>query len=312
MIPVYNEADNIAYVIEHLISQGIELVILDNGSTDNSYEICSGYLNKGVLWLQVLQTERYEFDILVQKLYDVAFLFHADWVLVNAADEFLESPYQGLTLKAAIEREDREGYNMIQFNNFEFFPTEKDLGKNELDVRRRLKHYTWNDDLQFRCWKIYPEIKVSMTAGHYPIFPTNVKCKIAKTKYVLRHYRIRSYEHGLKKIFTDRLPRYPPEEKKLGRHVHYDNFKQDPSYFIIHSDNLTEYLDDEKWRVKKTFDWTWGVKGRSWADPPKSHMAIRIAKHVPAAVRLWKAIFLRKKRLSPSQLETIEKLQKLE
>lgn len=308
MIPVYNEADNIGYVIEHLISQGIELVILDNGSTDDSYDICSGYLNKGVLSLEVVRTERYEFDLLVERLYDAALSFNADWVLLNAADEFLESPHPDLTLKEAIEIDDSRGYNLIQFNNFEFFPTEKDLRKKEPDVQRRIKHYTWNDDLQFRCWKIYPGMKVSGTAGHYPIFPASVKCKIAKTKYVLRHYRIRSYRHGLRKIFTDRLPRYPPEAKKLGRHVHYDNFKPDPSYFIIHSDNLNEYLDDGKWQVKKTFDWTWGVEGKPWANPPKSQITMRIATRLPAIARLWKRIFFRKKRLSASQLETIENL----
>jgi len=59
MIPVYNEADIIGYVIEHLISQGIELAILNNGSTDNSYGICSRYFNKGVEWLEVALSKRF-------------------------------------------------------------------------------------------------------------------------------------------------------------------------------------------------------------------------------------------------------------
>jgi glycosyltransferase involved in cell wall biosynthesis len=295
MIPVYNEADIIGYVIEHLISQGIELAILDNGSTDNSYEICSRYLNKGVLWLKTICTEQYHFDILSQSLYDTAVSLHADWVLLNAADEFLEAPYRGVTLKEGIEMEDRYGYNLIQFNDFEFFPTEKDLESTEQDVRKRLKYYTWNDDLQFRCWKICKDVKVTGTAGHYPVFPKNVKYKIAKTKYILRHYRIRSYEHGLRKIFTDRLPRYPPEEKNAGRHIHYDNFKRDRSCFIIHSDNLIEYEADNRWVTKKTFDWTWGVQGKPWAHPPKSRLSVRLANRSPFAVRMWKAMFLRKK-----------------
>ena len=36
MIPVYNGGDIIQEVIEHLLSQGLEIVILDNGSTDES------------------------------------------------------------------------------------------------------------------------------------------------------------------------------------------------------------------------------------------------------------------------------------
>ena len=33
---VYNESDIVGQVIEQLVSQGIELVVLDNGSTDGS------------------------------------------------------------------------------------------------------------------------------------------------------------------------------------------------------------------------------------------------------------------------------------
>ena len=49
MIPVYNESDIIGQVVHHLISQGVQLVIIDNGSNDGSYEICRKFLSKGVL-----------------------------------------------------------------------------------------------------------------------------------------------------------------------------------------------------------------------------------------------------------------------
>jgi hypothetical protein len=199
-------------------------------------------------------------------------------------------------LKEAIASEDLHGYNLIQFNNFEFFPTEKDP-ETELDVRRRLKYYTWNDDLQFRCWKLCPGVTVTGTAGHYPVFPKDVRCRIPHAKYVLRHYRIRSYSQGLRKVFEDRLPRYPPAEKQRGRHIHYDNFRPDRSYFVIHSDNLIKYNDDDRWVTKKTFDWTWGVEGKAWAHPPKSSLTVRVGNSFPFAVRMWKAMFLKKKRL---------------
>jgi len=301
MIPVYNEADMIGDVVEHLLSQGLELVILDNGSTDDSYKICERYVEKGVLRLERIRTEKYEFDLLAQRLYDAAISLGAKWVLLNAADEFLESPYRNLTLKEAIETDAQRGYNLIQFNNFEFFPTEKDSHDAEHDVRKRLKYYTWNDDLQFRCWKTYPGIRVTGTAGHYPVFPSKVKPRIPKTKYTLRHYRIRSYEHGVRKIFEDRLPRYLPEERRAGRHIHYDNFKRHPSYFIVNSANLIQYRDDHQWITKKVFDWTWGVQGRPWAHPPKTHLLVQLANHVPFAVRIWKAMFLRTKPLEKTE-----------
>ena len=40
MLSVYNDGNIINEVIEHLLSQNLELVVLDNGSTDGSFEIC--------------------------------------------------------------------------------------------------------------------------------------------------------------------------------------------------------------------------------------------------------------------------------
>lgn len=297
MIPVYNEVDIIESVIEHLVSQGIELIILDNGSTDGSFEACSKFTGKGVYFVERFATDHFEFNLMIRKLYDMALRHSPDWVLLNAADEFIESPYPERSLKDAIKSEDKKGYNLIQLNNFEFWPTERDHNSHETDVRKRLKYYTFNDDLQFRAWKVFPGITVTGTSGHYPVFPGNVKVRIPRTKYIMRHYRIRSYEHGLKKVFSERLPRYLPEEREKGRHVHYDNFRREQKFFIIHSGNLNRYNDDGRWIAKKTFDWTWGLKGKPWANPPTTRLTVRLASKVPMAAEVWKKLFLKRKPL---------------
>jgi len=46
MIPVFNSVDILEEVIEHALSQGIEPVVLDNGSTDGSYEVCEEFAKK--------------------------------------------------------------------------------------------------------------------------------------------------------------------------------------------------------------------------------------------------------------------------
>lgn len=297
MIFVYNEADIVGSVIEHLLSQGIELVILDNGSTDDSYEISTRYIGKGVLSVERLVTERFECGLILETLYEMALKHKPDWTLLSSADEFHESPYPDLTLREAIETEDQQGYNLIQFNNFEFLPTEQDRDSLETDVRKQVKYYTWNDDCQFHCWKVCEGITVRDGCGHYPVFPKNAKVKVSPTKYVLRHYRIRSYQHGLKKIFVERLPRYPEEERKKGWHVHYDKFGRDEKFFIIDSRNLNKYEDDGGWIVKKTFDWTWGLQAKPWANPPVSpSVSIRISNRLPFVAKVWKTLFLRKYR----------------
>ena len=304
MIPVYNESDIIESVVRHLISQGVDLVILDNGSTDGTYEICSRFLGHGVLSIEKLITEHFNFDLLEQQLYQQILNRDADWALLSGADEFLESPYPHVTLEKAIESDDQKGYNLIQFNNFEFWPTEQDYASHEPNAKKRIKYYTWNDDMQFRCWKIIPNIRVTGTTGHYPQFPEGHKVRIPHTKYILRHYRVRSYEQGVRKIFIDRLPRYPEEDRKKGLHVQYDKFERDPKFFIINSKNLTLYQENAKWNLKKTFDWTWGLQAKHWAHPPSSQPLIRLAgKLPPICTQIWKSIFLRNKPLPLSVIQ---------
>jgi len=260
MIPTYNEADVVSQIIEHLSSQGINVVILDDGSTDGTYEACLSYLGKEALSVERQATEKLEWATILRKLYRMALRFSPDWVLLNAADEFLESPNRELSLSDAIEIEAEKGYNLIQFNNFEFWPTERDHDNlEETDVRKRLKYYTWNDDVQYRCWKAYPDMKVDQGGSHFPSFPAGISANISPNKFVLRHYKIRSYEHGLRKVFAERLSRYTSEERNLGWHVHYDNFEKDRRYFVIDSTKLTKYNDDGNWKLIKTFDGTFGA-----------------------------------------------------
>jgi len=268
MVPVYNEADIIGQVIEHLIAQGIEVVILDNASYDGSYEISSGFLGKGLLAIERQATAKHQWAYFLQRLYSMALQHSPDWVLISGADEFLESPYRELDLKSAIEREASEGYNVIQFNHFEFWPTEKDWDSLERDVRKRIKYYTFNDNFQFRCWRVFPGISVAEGGSHYPNFPRGQPVCLSPTKFVLQHYPIRSYEQGLRKVFRDRLPRYAPEEKRKGWGIHYDHFKEEREFFIIDSNKLTRYNDDGNWNLTRTFDGSFGaVKPTSIEDP---------------------------------------------
>ena len=276
MMPVYNESDVVETIIQHLTSQGIQLAMVDS-STDESYDICKKYVGKGVVSLEHIPMERFDYDFLLDRMYRKALEAGADWVLLNNADEYLESPYPNLTLKGAIESDDSRGYNMIQFNNFEFLPTEKDENSFETDVRKRMKYYTWHDNLHFLAWKAHPGVTVTGTCGHYPVFPENIKVRVARTKYVMRHYRIRSYQHGLRKVFSDRLPRFPEEDRKKGMLVQYDKFGRDKKFFVINSRNLNKYVEDGKWVKRKKFDLTWGLKSIPWAKPPSVSLRDRIA-----------------------------------
>ena len=99
MIPVYNEEDVIQEVIEHLISQNLDLVVLDNGSTDDTFEICKRFLGKGVIKLEQYKSETYDWDKILRILYDLALTENPNWVIRCDSYEILESGIKGVSLR---------------------------------------------------------------------------------------------------------------------------------------------------------------------------------------------------------------------
>jgi hypothetical protein len=124
----------------------------------------------------------------------------------------------------------------------------------EPDPTKRIRYYSWNDDWQFRCFENYPGINVDETGCHLPIFPPNLKVSLAPEKFILRHYEIRSYAHGIRKV-DKMLARYAEHEmKKWGLQKKYAKFGRDESYFVIDSSRLTRYNEDRLWDLKRKFD----------------------------------------------------------
>ena len=109
-------------------------------------------------------------------------------------------------------------------------------------------------------------MSVFETYGHDTNCPDGIRTKVSPNKFVLRHYKIRSYEHGLRKIFSKRLPRFLPEDRTKGWNVQYDNIGTDRNYFVIDSTKLTRYDEDGNWNLTKTFDSSFGA----WNPPSTS------------------------------------------
>jgi glycosyltransferase involved in cell wall biosynthesis len=253
MMFVYNEADVIEQVIAHMASQRIPLVVIDNGSTDGTYETLKRSEGSEILELDRIITDKYYWARALQTLYNRASAFEPDWMLRLDADEFLEAPWKGVTLGESIEREHDAGYNLIQFDDFEFWPTDNDdLG--EKDLRKRIRHYSWNDCYQFIAWRNYENTDIWTSGGHLPIFPKGTKVNLCPTRYVLRHYEIRGYEHGVRKVQT-RLARYSEEDKRRWNlEKKYLRFGQERSAYIIPAERLNRYEENGQWNRTRKFD----------------------------------------------------------
>jgi hypothetical protein len=123
-------------------------------------------------------------------------------------------------------------------------------------VRKKLRFYTYSDDFRYKAWKHHPKATDRETGGHYPIFPPGMRLNLSQRKFIMRHYRFRSPQQAMRRIFKDRLPRYSAEERasKLW-HVQYDGFKADPQSFVMNSKQFSYKNDENKWDFTLRHNW---------------------------------------------------------
>ena len=116
LMTAYNEADIIVPAISRLIDQGIEVYLIDNWSTDNTFENASQLLGKGLIAIEKFPSDGppryYEWTRLLSRVEELASRLSADWFIHHDADEIRESPWVGVTLKDAIYRVDQSGFTL--------------------------------------------------------------------------------------------------------------------------------------------------------------------------------------------------------
>ena len=114
------------------------------------------------------------------------------------------------------------------------------------DVRQALTGYEPGEDfnsLQIKAWKnTGSPVEIVGNAGHDIHFAGRT---IFPTRFLLRHYPIRSQEHGLQKVFRERKKRFNPEEKQAGWHIQYDQVQQEDHNFLHDQASLKAYDGNE-------------------------------------------------------------------
>jgi len=250
MIPTFNDEDIISEVIENMIEQGTFPVVLDNGSSDNTFNICKKFSKRGEIKLSRFYSESFNISSILEIAYDMALIEKPDWIVLCGSDEFLESGSKNFKLSESISKIDSEGYNLIQFNRFDFFMSDDD--KSAKTIREKLRYYSFQDDFLYRSWKFVPGIRL-LRGGHYPFFPEGEKYNICPRKLVMRHYTFRSKEQAEKKM-RDRINR------KLGEKKSKEDMNQKLKNVLNHEytknvdhNLLTKYNEDNQWNLERKY-----------------------------------------------------------
>lgn len=249
LISAHNEGDIIRHVIGDLVQQRIEVYLIDHCSTDDTIEQASKFLGKGLLHIErfpddasysVQNREKYIWADILKRKEELASSLDADWYIHHDADEFRESPFPGVSLRSGIVLADLLGFNAIDFALLNFRPTDNSYASTD-DVRDRLQWFEWGEEfnsLQIKAWKNTGRpVDLITHAGHSVLFQSRL---IFPLKFILRHYPIRSQQHGQEKVLKQRKPRFLQEERDKGWHLHYDAIQEDTN-FIYDVKRLQHY-----------------------------------------------------------------------
>jgi glycosyltransferase involved in cell wall biosynthesis len=226
---VYNEEDVVASVARHLKAEGIKLHLIDNWSTDRTYEIAQSLVKDGlcerITRFPQMPPDDFDLSALLTHVAEYAARINSDWIIYLDADEFRSAPWPEATLAEAIAFVDELDYAAIDFTIVNFYPTasndDREFSPDSckfFDFGKHPAHF-----LQIKAWKNQGRVvDLVSTGGHLAQFPDG---PVYPLKFLNRHYPLRSAEQASRKILHDRLPRTRRERQRLGWHDHYDEFR---------------------------------------------------------------------------------------
>jgi glycosyltransferase involved in cell wall biosynthesis len=124
LVCVRNEALHLRACVGDFVRQGVDVILIDNDSTDGSIAaIREEFLGKGLLSIERLPW-RGAFSLTEQlavKKKLIESVTH-DWIIHADADEWLQAPPEYGSLMEGIRAADGDGFNCINFLEFVFLP----------------------------------------------------------------------------------------------------------------------------------------------------------------------------------------------
>lgn len=222
----YNEEDIIVQSIEKWTDQGVSVHVLENWSTDSTYDLVKQLEGRLPVTVERFPeagpSPYFDWGAMLARIEELSGEIEADWFVRRGADEVLVAPWPSLSYKDSLYFVDLAGFNCVDHTILEFHPVD-DGFEAGMDHESYFKHFDFkhlSHPFQRKAWKNYGQpISTIPSAGHDVIFEGR---RVYPFKFLLKHYSFRSQEHGEKKVFRERKARWNPGERARGWHVHYD------------------------------------------------------------------------------------------
>ncbi len=245
IIHCYNEADIIEKTISYLLSQKVDVYLLDNWSEDGTYEICQRYYKDfpESIYLEHFpsegKTEQFEWYNQLEYTEKLSRRLNYDWYIHYDVDEIRISPWKGTNLRDTLYQIDQKGFNLVENGVINYKITddnEKNIFMQDayFEIPKQLSYYQ-----QTKTWKKTSEIDLKTSGGHLAVVNNP---KLFPLKILDRHYPLRNIAQAEKKINKYRIPRFQKENKERGWHGHYQKIK-DRKELLYSKDELIKWND---------------------------------------------------------------------
>lgn len=241
----YNDADVLADNIEYLLTNRHEIIAWDHGSDDGTAQVLDRY-NDSLLERKFLPRD---FDF--YRLYETMsvhllrnYVPKYDWISWPDQDEFLEGPDRSRSYYEWIAEVCRSPYSYVQFNNFNFWFTEKD-DPSVASPTARIRHYSLFGDChpRLRAWKAG-----ATNIRHFNSNPP--RGEKYPTNFNLRHYPMRSRAQMLRRLNKDRA-----DIQRGAVNIHYNNMKTQEERLLLRPEQL--HYDDGKAELNHAVIFNW-------------------------------------------------------
>jgi len=248
IMAVFNEADIIIPSIKYLVNQGIDVYVIDNWSTDGTYELIKNFEGKGLVGIERFPSSGPSSHFIIQDILSrdekLTQELDADWFIHQDCDEIRASPWPDVNLKDAIYMADKSGFNAIDHTIIEFRPLDNEF-KSGSNFENHFHYYEFSKEFahffQVKAWKnLAIPISLADSGGHQVTFKG---IRVYPFKFLLKHYPIRSQSHGEKKVFKERKTRWYKPEQSKGWHAHYDVISEGHN-FLYQREKL-EFFEEE-------------------------------------------------------------------
>lgn len=223
-----NEATYLVSIVPYLESEGVELVLIDNESTDGTQDLFTKNKYSNIVDVVHLPYSGV-FDLTeqLQVKSEVVERLGADWIIHQDADEILQSPTNWGGLRRNIEAADAEGFNVLNFNELVMLPVDPGVD----DILNNNANYYFFEPRPLRlmrAWKRSALLRNGGSGGH---ILEGEDIAIYPQRMILKHFIVRSQAHALKK-FLDR--KFSSTDINRGWHRNRRNFSVDNLSIPIH------------------------------------------------------------------------------